>query len=287
MLADLAFVTHEAYLGVVEALIDEAIRLNPGQVKPHQSKIVNPDLHDFILGKDVINGQEGNDVIVGDEAAFVTAVVNTKTDEDPEDILGISDALLKEIDRRLDGQADVRADALEEHIESDHGSKGHNDSKDDDQGGGHFEHRLPSKSEIELIPFDAQPDMFVGNDDIRGGDGDDLLVGDFGTVLAPIAMSQPQSSSDKRDLDKDVDHLIDDLGWILFPEHNGPDRHAHHHLDQHGDDDDGHYHNYLHHGHGDGDDGHHGYYHFDNDLDGLHDHRTHGQRQVHRRQRHA
>ena len=81
--------------------------------------------------------------------------------------------------------------------------------------------RLPkNKRDLKLIPYDFEYDLNTGNDVIHGGDGNDLLIGDFGAVIVPVVLDTPANQKEAKQLQKDVAYLVHDLEHLLRGKHD-------------------------------------------------------------------
>ncbi|MEJ2723028.1 MAG: hypothetical protein P8175_00020 [Deltaproteobacteria bacterium] len=118
----------------------------------------------FCLGNDFLDGGGGNDFMVGDELTLKAPSIGVPTDlvhdfhhliNDLEDVGDEADWALHELD-------DVAHDLRDDVIPVKHGKK---------RIKGHLVHHIDR--------------IFVGNDSLVGGDGDDLMVGDNWSYLAP------------------------------------------------------------------------------------------------------
>src|SRR5207253_1789210 len=70
---------------------------------------------------------------------------------------------------------------------------------------------LPAAADLALIQYDFEYDLNIGNDSIHGGTGNDLLIGDYGTLFHPIATRTPQDQKSADDLHQKIDLLLGDL----------------------------------------------------------------------------
>jgi len=226
---DLGFIVGEAHLHVLYGLVSHAISLNPERVKPKKDDRVDPDFHDVIIGNDVIDGQGGDDLLIGDDGAFIVPVV---ADEHYhhlyhhhhhyyiEDILDVDADVLKDTEDALKDQDRVREDELKDHVEDEHSN---------------FTHRLPDHHDLELIPYDYEYDRNIGNDEIHGGVGNDVIVGDYAAMAIPIILGLPDDAKDLKELEKDIERLLKDIEKFLRDKHHrGHDyHHSHHHHHHH------------------------------------------------------
>lgn len=208
MTIDFIALTEEGHGQVLNALVKDTVAKNPNRIKPHQEDIIDPDLHDLFIGNDVIDAGAGNDTVIGDDGAFLSPVVTGERYNKAKDVLDLSQAVFKATQEALKAQQKVRDTQLRTHQAKQLA---------------HCDDRLPAQRELELIPRDFEYDLNTGNDVIHGGDGDDVLIGDFGTILIPIVLDTPANKKKAEALEKDVQRLLKDLEHSL--------RSAHHHND--------------------------------------------------------
>jgi hypothetical protein len=59
--------------------------------------------------------------------------------------------------------------------------------------------------------WDYDYELTIGNDKIDGDAGSDTMVGDFGIVVLPIAPATPATQNESKQLDRDVQQLLEDV----------------------------------------------------------------------------
>lgn len=165
LMVDLGHVVFEAHDWVLDRLVSDAI--DPGA--PIATQLIDPQLHELSIGNDEVSGGGGDDWLIGDDAALVSAPL---TDDGFSDLvrrlLGISDqnesglrAALRDLERQ-------RRSMLDLHVAAHH----------DD-----YFHRFPSADALLRLPFDFGIRRNVGNDRLTGGLGKDVIVGDVGAAV--------------------------------------------------------------------------------------------------------
>ena len=177
---DFIYLAEEAHADVLKALVADAIIDNPDRDRPRSQDIVDPNFHDLFVGNDDINGGAGNDILVGDDLTLLMPVINGEEEDRGDYYPGVSNATWNNTREALDEQDDARSDQLEYHLQANHVS---------DAG------RLPDDSDLDLIAYDFEYDLNRGNDVIRGGTGDDILIGDFAFFVTPIVLETSQSNN--------------------------------------------------------------------------------------------
>ncbi|MCC6233854.1 MAG: hypothetical protein IT580_14495, partial [Verrucomicrobiales bacterium] len=177
---DFLNLSQEAHLQVLHALIAEALVKNPDRKRPSSTDVVDPNLHDLFVGNDTIAGGAGNDLLVGDDLSVLLPVIDGDQDVYAQHYGGVSELVWDQTVEALEDQEDARDEALEAHVDSDHAG---------------FATRLPTASDLELIPYDFEYDLNSGNDVITGSLGDDLIIGDYGFLVVPVVLQPTGSGS--------------------------------------------------------------------------------------------
>jgi|GEM_PF-4447588 len=166
-----------AHLQVLKGLVAAAIQDNPNKIRPRSQDVVDPNLHDVWTRNDDITAGLGNDVVVGDDLRILLPVLNGALNDVAHQYSNVSSGVWKATQKALAAQDRARDEELKDHLHANHEN---------------LEHSLPSDSDLALIPYDFEYDLNSGNDIIRGGGGDDMLVGDFALLVVPIVL-QPGS----------------------------------------------------------------------------------------------
>jgi Ca2+-binding RTX toxin-like protein len=217
----LNFVEH-TYSQTLTALVGEALELNPSGKKPKKDDLIDVDLTPIAARGDEVDGGDGADLIIGDDALLLIPVTSHKaTREEASDTLGITKDADKALETALKDDDKARDKELKDHEKVDH--------KDP--------HPLvPKKKDLDLIPWRLSVPVRTGNDHLNGDGGEDWIIGDLGVVVWPSELDLPTSKKQVKDLEKDADRLLKDLdervadlGWGKRHGH-GHGHHHHHHL---------------------------------------------------------
>jgi len=184
---DLEFVAFESHFQVVRELI-EASNGHP----PLQS---DPDHHDLFLGNDTITDSGGNNVILGDQGTLAKATVRGGQFDDVERASPLSVATWETVKASLAAAREQAAEDLAEHRAANRERA----------------NRSFSPADLQLILWDCDYELFVGNDSITSGGGNDLVVGDFGVFVIPVVPETP-GPDEIDDVDNAVHDLILDIG---------------------------------------------------------------------------
>ena len=198
MAVDFGFVTEFAKVQVLQVLVDDAL------AGDYASKVENdPDNHTLYLFNDTIAGDGGDDTIIGDDAIIAAAIADGVKFHDygKNWVTGVDEYVRKAADYAVKDQAEVRRHELEAHVEV------HHTNYD-------WSHE-PSHSGIDKIPYSYGFDVIAGNDAIDGGDGDDLIIGDFGALVLPVVQTSPTTKKEVGELQRDVKYLIKDIEKVL------------------------------------------------------------------------
>ncbi len=209
MATDFDFLAKAAHLQVLDSLVDDAIAHNPRKTAPKEWDVIDLGLRDLVLQTDIIYGDAGDDLIVGDNALMITPVAASETlMHEAGNPLDVGRNELWDVKKALDHEDWHRDGLLKDHIRYDHGD---------------FDKCSPTQRDQYLIRFRAGYDYAVGNDILGGGAGNDLVIGDSGVVVQPGILEGPMTKHDARDLNQATDLLMkdaDDLTRDPFAENH-------------------------------------------------------------------
>jgi Ca2+-binding RTX toxin-like protein len=224
LLTDFELTIQEANLQVLNELVADAIGRNPQKKKIKAKDVITLAHHDLVLQNDVVHGDSGDDLIIGDHGVFVTLVTSSKqVRNDAWDPLDVSKTVEKQTKRALQDLDKARDRELDNHVKFGHrhfkgdGSDGGSDGDHDGQ---------PKKKDLKLIPFEFAFDVKIGNDDLHGDDGEDVIIGDHGEVVLPAAMDTPPKKSEAKALNRALDAVLKDVKDLMRDEE--PDGHIEH-----------------------------------------------------------
>ncbi len=165
LIVDLGHVVFEAHDWVLKRLVSDAIP--PGA--PIATQLIDPQLHELSIGNDQIAGGDGDDWLVGDDAALVaTPLTDDGFSGLVRQLLGINAANQNDLRGVLQELERQRRSALRQHVAAHH----------DD-----FFARFPTAQELLRLPFDFGIIRNVGNDQLSGGFGNDVIVGDVAAAV--------------------------------------------------------------------------------------------------------
>ena len=168
---------------------------------------------DLEIGNDTITGSEGNDIIVGDDCSFIGAFIKgipVEEDNFKEQALEIY-AYLRDLEYmaiNLDYVIFEAHHALVDELIDDAIEKNPD--------------KKPPKKNDRVNPH--YHDLYIGNDDISGGDGVDMIIGDSGTLFTPLIDGvRFKDIKEYQDIDKDIwkdtEKALDDQDkyrdWLL------------------------------------------------------------------------
>ena len=197
VLTDFYNTTHEAHLGVLDALIAEALRTNPDRDPALRPKSVDLDLHRIFIGNDEIDGGFGADVIVGDHQAILAPVLTGISLHKLTDLLGVTQQQLADARDALALQQMIRTADLAYHANT-HVAD--------------WSSRKPLAADLRLVPNVFEYDLEIGNDVLRGGGDNDLLIGDNGLIIIPI-VTDPAKPANR--IQSEIALLLNDLEALL------------------------------------------------------------------------
>ena len=221
LLGDAQVFVEHTYSRLLHDLVGEASADNPSGKKPKKSDLINVELTPIAARRDEIEGGDGADLIIGDDALLampVTSRVDTR--REAEGRFGTAKKTDKDLEKALKDEEKDRDKSLKRHEEEDH-----EDPLD----------AAPGKKELDLLPWRLGVLVRKGNDHLDGGAGEDWIIGDLGVVIWPSELDVPTKKKDVRDLEKEVDRLAKDLGELVIdlgrvkPHSNLNSQHHYHH----------------------------------------------------------
>ncbi len=168
---DFLHTVREAHITVLHDLVAKGLAQNPNRVKALLPKAIDPDYHHLFIGDDIIDAGAGNDVVIGDQGGLLSPVVTGVSLAQTPVALGITPQMLRDTNSALAAQDKLRAAELSYHLATNVAN---------------LAALRPSATELKLVPKVFEYDLSIGNDTIRGGGGNDLLIGDDGVVILPL-----------------------------------------------------------------------------------------------------
>ena len=189
------FGAHHRVLG---SLISEALATNPTRQPLPASQQVDPNYHDLFVGNDQIYGDNGEDQIAGDHGVVIATIVDGQQFELVRQDSSLPAAVWSQTDAALASRQASFDSGFAQHILNAH-----------DVG------RQHSNADMAMIPWNYEYELKVGSDVVRGGGGDDLVMGDFGAFANPISLTIPSNNVERSKLDQEVRNLTDNIARYL------------------------------------------------------------------------
>ncbi|TWT81033.1 Bifunctional hemolysin/adenylate cyclase precursor [Planctomycetes bacterium CA13] len=209
-----------AHLGVIDRLLADAQATRPSLPAISGNAIDYVQHHKLVTGKDDLRGDNGEDTLIGGDAVIVAPLVTGTTADLPDTkvVLGMTSDEVEMLEIQLIEDARLQATDLA-------------DRRDarifmiDDE--------LANRTPLDRIAYVPSLDRELDNDKIAGGDGHDVVAGDFAVLATPLVLNAPTTSRELRDLDIHVELLLDQIANgdrdsvpSSFDTHVGRVRHA-------------------------------------------------------------
>jgi Ca2+-binding RTX toxin-like protein len=186
---DLDFVVFEAHYQVLGELIGAG---------PEPLPRVDHAHHRLFVGNDTLDGQAGDDLIIGDYGILASAPVTGWRFDQIELSSPISSAAWTAARTALTAQHSTRQSQLAAH-RLDHLRQP----------------RTIASATLAQIVWDYDYVLQVGNDVVHGNEGHDVMWGDFGILAVPTALQVPATPDESRELEDDVKVVLRDLSDYL------------------------------------------------------------------------
>ncbi len=190
---DLENVLFESHYQVLNQLI--AANISSGADHDH---------HDLLIGNDTIDGQQGDDLVIGDRGTILTPAVNGQRLDQVELDSPIDASVWQAARDALTAQQTLVHSGLTSHIATEH----NRDS------------RTIAESALASIIADYRYELQIGDDTIRGNLGDDTLIGDFGILINPVVLQNPSTPAESDQLDNNLSDLLNDVHDFLIERHH-------------------------------------------------------------------
>jgi len=187
---DLDFVLFEAHYQVLTGLI---------QAGPEPLPRVDHAHHRLFVGNDTIDGQAGDDLIIGDYGILLTVPVTGLRFSQAEQGSPVSTATRDAARAALTAQQAAWQSQQTAHRQQDHLRQA----------------RTIDATALAQLVWDYDYALQIGNDVIRGGDGRDTMWGDFGIIVAPSVAQPPATAEAENQLENQVKLLMRDLDDFL------------------------------------------------------------------------
>jgi Ca2+-binding RTX toxin-like protein len=175
-------------------------------VWPRQT-IPNPAYFTLSIGNDQIDGQGGDDLLIGDNAAILAPVITGgAATHGGEDVSKISKRLLRQVTAALGKEERIRDAELAVHLKRDHIGPDANGLKK----------RFPKPEALRRIGPDYEFIMSIGNDVIRGGANNDIIIGDTAAIYVPTILSTVDNTArTPKSLEDEIERLTKALDTSL------------------------------------------------------------------------
>ncbi|WP_442508220.1 hypothetical protein SH528x_007181 [Novipirellula sp. SH528] len=209
-----------AHLGVIDRLLADAAAARPSLPAVSGFGIDFVEHHQIIVGEDILRGDDGNDTLVGGDAKIVAPLITGTTADLPNTkiVEGLSVNEIEAVETQLWTEAREQERELAER-------RGMRLIKIDAE--------LGRRTPLDRIAYVPSLDRDLDNDDIQGNEGNDLVIGDFGVIAAPLVLDAPTTETELRDLDAHVEVVLEQYSDAdrndvprSFDTHLGRQRHA-------------------------------------------------------------
>jgi len=205
VVVDFGHVVFEAHDAVLDALVADAnATSNPTGVTP--ATVIDPEIHNLMIGNDQIIGGGNDDILIGDEGAIVLAAVDEyRMATITQSLLGVDAANLAAVSLQLRSQDEQRRFGLATHVAIHHDN---------------FLSRFPDESELLKIPYDFGLQKSLRNDSLNGEGGYDLMFGDIGVLSVSTFAQDPDVEPGQQTAQSRLDVLLEDVSqFILDDQH--------------------------------------------------------------------
>ncbi|MCR9293672.1 MAG: dockerin type I domain-containing protein [bacterium] len=201
---DFDFILQDAHHRVLQSLVDDALERNPQRKKIGTADILLLDHAGFILQMDELVGGSGDDTLVGDHGLVVTPVVSTQaTRQNQQNSRQVDSQVEKQTDSKLKALDNLRDQELKDHIRDNHADPAAS---------------RPANKDLKLIPWELRFDKLMSDDELAGGDGDDLLIGDRGEFVMPVVLDSPLKQNAALEVSRSLFDLLDEPGFAAWLE---------------------------------------------------------------------
>ncbi|MCC9643317.1 hypothetical protein LOC71_13610 [Rhodopirellula sp. JC740] len=207
MMADDAIqLVSRVHYGLIEQLLADAESARPGLPSLSTNQIEFVQYRQLVWGNDEIDGDSGNDTLVGGDSLMVAPYVTGEEADFPETegAIGLDADSLRVLEHELFEHLRVQQASLEQR----HQSRLVNVAQEIQRGPG-----------LDRIAYVPSWDRSLDNDTIRGGDDDDWIGGDLGILVSPLLRDVPLTEDARRDLDQHVEAMLDQISNLDRDQH--------------------------------------------------------------------
>jgi Ca2+-binding RTX toxin-like protein len=198
-IADLAYTAHETTHGLIQ---DFATASRFGGTLPGVATM-RAATHRLNMGNDLISGAAGDDFIVGDNGFVAMKGVGATSAAG-----ALTAAQRSSIDTALGAQNKTRDAQLLAHLDKDHADN-------------RQEHLTAGTAAGQWLFERGQPfQITIGNDVMSGGDGRDVLIGDYSFGAAPVLLDRLVGAATPANATRELDVTNTALARALFLEGN-------------------------------------------------------------------
>jgi len=205
VVVDFGHVVFEAHDAVLDALVADAnTTSNPTGVTP--ATVIDPEIHNLMIGNDQIVGGANDDILFGDEGAIVLAAVGEhRMTAITQSLLGVDTADLASVSLQLRLQDEQRRVGLATHVSVHHDN---------------FLSRFPDENELLKTAYDFGLEKNLRNDSLNGEGGYDLMFGDIGVLSVSAFTQDPAIAPGQQTAQSRLVVLLDDVSqFILDDQH--------------------------------------------------------------------
>ena len=198
---DVEYAGLETHAQLLTGLVAQA-KAN-GVAVPRTGPISVPHQYNLIIGNDTITGGDGGDLIIGDAGTILSPfLANSAINNGGKDIATVDKVILRGVQSALANAADVRNKALTAHIKV-------------DETANSVKYRFPKAEDMRLLAFDLEHSLSIGNDNISGNAGEDVIVGDLGVIYVPTLLASANTGRTPGAIEADFTRLTSSLGGYL------------------------------------------------------------------------
>ncbi len=168
---------------------------------------VDPNLHDLQISNDIVVAGAGNDAVAGDDATLITPLVNGIHFDLIQQSSSIGSSTWTTAINELQNLETSRSAQLVSHIANHHDRL----------------NRSFGPAALNSINWDYEYELSIGNDELQGNAGKDLMIGDFSIVAIPAATRTPANFTEEVQLQQDVRDLAENVARFLERGHHEQD----------------------------------------------------------------
>ncbi len=187
-----------AHLSLIDQLLADAQAARPTLPALSGNSVQYVEYHELQIGNDTLRGDDGDDTLLGGDASLIAPLVTGTPGDLPDSIIpdGLDSAGLAALESGLRTRADAQATELADRRTA---------------RTMQINEELARRTPLDRIAYVASLDRTLDKDDIQGGGGNDLAVGDDVVIATPLVLTAPTTEEELRDLDRHVELLLDQI----------------------------------------------------------------------------